>query len=87
MHIDYKNRHIETEKKFYMKMNQKKTFLLTIFIVGIGLFYLYIQYWSIKQIEAIGLFLWSLIIVILFVIETIIGYSIFEYERKKYIEL
>ena len=87
MHTDYKNRHIETEKKFYMKMNQKRTMLLTILIVGMGLFYLYIQYWSIKQIEEIGLFLWSLIIVILFVVETIIGYSIFEYERKKYIEL
>jgi len=70
-----------------MKMNKKRTFLLTIFIVGIGLFYLYIQYWSIKQIEAIGLFFWSFLIIILFVAETIIGYSIFEYERKKYIEL
>ena len=85
MHLDYKNRHIETEKKFYMKMSQMKTLLLTIFIVGIGLFYLYIQYWSIKQIESIGLFFWSLVIIILFVVETIIGYSIFEYERKKYI--
>ena len=87
MHINYKNKHIETEKKFYMKMNEKKTFLLTILIVGIGLFYLYIQYWSIKQIEEIGLFLWSLLIVILFIVETMIGYSIFEYERKKYIKL
>jgi hypothetical protein len=84
--IDYKKRHIETEKKFYMKMNQRRTFLLTILIVGIGLFYLYIQYWSIKQFEGIRLFLWSLLIVILFVVETLIGYSIFEYERKKYIE-
>jgi len=87
LHIDYKQRHIETEKKFYTKMNQKRNFLLTISIVGIGLFYLYIQYWSIKQFESIGLFLWSLLIGILFVVETIIGYSIFEYERKKYIEL
>ena len=87
MHLDYKKTHIETEKKFYMIMNQKRTFLLTILIVGTGLFYLYIQYWSIKQFEAIGIFLWSLLIGILFVVETIIGYSIFEYERKKYIEL
>jgi hypothetical protein len=87
LHIDYKKRHIETEKKFYMKMNQKRTFLLTIIIVGIGLFYLYMLYWSIKQIEEIGLFLWSLIIGRLFLIETIIGYSIFKYERKKYIVL
>ena len=85
--MDYKKRHIETEKKFYMIMNKKRTFLLTILIVGVGLFYLYIQYWSIKQFEAIGLFLWSLIIWILFVSETIIGYSIFEYERKKYFEV
>jgi len=87
MHIDYKNKHIETEKRFYMKMNQKKTFLLTVLIVGFGLFYLYIQYWSIKQIEEIGLYLWSLLIILLFIIETMIGYSIFEYERKKYIKL
>ena len=87
LRIYYKKRHIETEKKFYKNINQKGTFLLTILIVGIGLFYLYIQYWSIKQFEAIGLFLWSLLIGILFVIETIIGYSIFEYERKKYIEI
>ena len=85
MHIEYKKTHIETEIKFYTKMNQRRTFLLTTLIVGIGLFYLYIQYWSIKQFEGIGLFLWSLLIVILFVVESIIGYSIFEYERKKYI--
>jgi hypothetical protein len=84
--MDYRRRHIETEKEFYRKMNRKRTLLLTILIVGFGLFYLYIQYWSIKQIEACGLFLWSLLIGILFVVETIIGYSIFEYERKKYIE-
>lgn len=70
-----------------MKMNQKRTFLLTILIVGIGLFYLYLQYWSIKQIEEIGLFFWSLIIGILFLVETIIGYLIFENERKKYVVL
>jgi len=83
--IEYKKTHIETEIKFYTKMNQRRTFFLTTLIVGIGLFYLYIQYWSIKQFEGIGLFLWSLLIVILFVVESIIGYSIFEYERKKYI--
>jgi hypothetical protein len=87
MHIDYKNKHIETEKRFYMKMDRKKTFLLSLLIVGIGLLYLYSQYWSIEQVEEIGLFLWSLIIVILFFVETMIGYSIFEYERKKYIKL
>ena len=87
LQIDYKKRHIETEKKFYKNISQKGTFLLSIIIVGTGLFYLFIQYWSIEQFEVIGLSLWSLIIVILFVSETIIGYSIFEYERKKYNEL
>jgi len=85
--MNYKKRHIETEKKFYKRINKKGTFLLTVLIVGTGLFYIFIQYWSIKQFEAIGLVLWSLIIGSLFLSETIIGYLIFEYERKKYIEL
>ena len=86
MQIDYKKRHIETERRFYKKMNKKKTFLLTLVIVGLGLFFLYIQYWSIEHSDAMELFLWTLIVCILFVSETLIGYSIFEHERKKYIE-
>jgi hypothetical protein len=85
LHIDYKELHIETEKRFYKKMNPTKTFLITLLIVGFGLSLLYMQYWSSEQLSAIGLYLWSLIVGILFVSETLIGYSIFEYERKKYI--
>jgi len=29
MQIDYNKKHIETEKRFYKKMNKQKTFLLT----------------------------------------------------------
>lgn len=84
MQIDYKKRHIETEKKFYMKMNKQKTFLLTLLIVGLGSFFLYIQYWSIKHNNPIDLVTWTLIVGILFVSQIFVGHSIFEYERKKY---
>ena len=86
MQIDYKRRHIETERRFYKKMNKKKTFLLTLVIVGLGLFFLYIQYWSIEHSDSIDLVIWTLIVGILFVSQTLIGHSLFEYERKKYIE-
>jgi len=86
MQIDYKKRHIETEKRFYQKMNRQKTFLLTLAIVGVGSFFLYIQYWSIDRCMAIELWFWTLIVGILFVTLTLIGYSVFEYERKKYTE-
>ena len=83
MKIEYKNRHIETERKFYQMMNKQKTFILTLGIVGLGSFFLYIQLWSIKK--PLNLMFWTLIIGILFVVQTMIGYHIFEYERKKYI--
>lgn len=86
MQIDYKKGHIETEKRFYQKMNKQKTFLLTLVIVGLGSFFLYIQYWSIEHSDSIDLVIWTLIVGILFVSQTLIGYSLFEYERKKYIE-
>ena len=86
MQIDYSKRHIETEKKFYQKMNKQKTFLLTLVIVGLGSFFLYIQYWSIEHSKAVELWLWTLIVGILFVFQTLIGHSLFEYERKKYTE-
>jgi len=86
MQIDYKKRHIETEKRFYQKMNRQKTFLLTLAIVGLGSFFLYIQYWSIDHCRAMELWLWTLIVVILFFALTLIGYSVFEHERKKYTE-
>ena len=86
MRIDYKKRHIETEKRFYQKMDKQKTFLLTLVIVGLGSFFLYIQYWSIGYSDSIDLVIWTLIVGILFVALTVIGYSVFEYERKKYTE-
>jgi len=86
MQMNYKKRHIETEKRFYQKMNSKKTFLLTLAIVGLGSFFLYIQYWSIDRCMAIELWFWTLIVGILFVALTLIGHSVFEYERKKYTE-
>ena len=86
MQIDYKKRHIETEKKFYKKMNKTKTFLLTLVIVGFGSLFLYIQYWSIEHSGAMELWSWTLIVGFLFAALTLIGYSVFEYERKKYIE-
>ncbi len=86
MQIDYKKRHIETEKRFYQKMNKQKTFLLTLAIVGLGSFFFYIQYWSIDFPGAIELWLWTLIVGILFVALTLIGHYMFEYERKKWTE-
>lgn len=86
MQIDYKKRHIETEKRFYQKMNRQKTLLLTLAIVGLGSFFLYIQYWSIDRCRAIELWFWTLIVGILFVALTLIGYFVFEHERKKYTE-
>jgi len=85
MHIDYKKRHIETEKRFYNKMNKQKTFLITLIIVGLGSFFLYIQYWSMEYSRCIDLILWTLIVGIIFVSQTFAGYSLFEYERKKYL--
>ena len=76
--------HIETEKKFYQKMNKKKSFLITLVIVGVGSLFLYNQFWSIEHSETIELWVWTLIVGILFVSETLIGYSVFENERKKY---
>jgi hypothetical protein len=86
MQIDYKKKHIETEKKFYQKMDKTKTFLLTLIIVGVGCLFLYIQYWSIEQYGEMGLWIWTLVVGILFLILTLIGYSMFEYERKKYLK-
>ena len=86
MQTDYKKRHIETEIKFYKKMNKNKTFLLTVLIVGIGSFFLYIQYWSTEHSDPMELIIWTVIVVIMFVSETLVGHSLFEYERKKYIQ-
>jgi fatty acid desaturase len=86
MQIDYKERHIKTEKRFYLRMDKTKTFLLTLVIVGFGSFFLYIQYWSIKHSNKIDLVIWTIIVGILFVSQTFAGHYFFEYERKKYIK-
>ena len=67
-------------------MNKQKTLLLTIIIVGLGSLYLYYQYWIIDQSSSMNPVIWTLIVGILFVSQTMIGHSIFEHERKKYIE-
>ena len=84
MHIDYNKKHIETEKRFYQKMDKQKTFLLTLLIVGLGSFFLYSRYWSISYFKVMDLSIWTLIVGILFVSQVLIGHYIFEYERKKY---
>ena len=85
MQLDYNKKHIETEKRFYQKMDKQKTFLLTLLIVGVGSFFLYSQYWSISGYKVMDLSIWTLIVVILFVSQVLVGHYIFEYERKKYI--
>ena len=78
---------IETEKKFYQKLDKTKTFLLTAVIVGMGSLILFFQYWSIDSVTRIDLWIWTLIVGILFTILTIIGHLIFEHERKKYVKV
>jgi hypothetical protein len=85
MQLDYNKKHIETEKRFYNKMDKKKTFLLTFLIVGAGSFFLYSRYWSISGFKVVDLSIWTLIVGILFVFQVFVGHYIFEYERKKYV--
>ena len=86
MSKDFEKKHIETEIKFYKKMSKKKSFLITLLIVGVGFLFLYNQFLSIDHSESLELWIWTLIVVILFVSEMLIGYSVFEYERKKYVK-
>ena len=85
MRIDLEKTHIETEKRFYKKMNKQKSFLLSLIIVGLGSFYLYFQYWLVEHPGTIEFLFWTLFVGVLFASQTLIGYSVFEYERKKYI--
>jgi hypothetical protein len=82
--MDYNKKHIETEKRFYKKMDKQKTFLLTLLIVGLGSLFLYSRYWSISGFKVMDLSIWTLIVGILFVFQVLLGNYIFEYERKKY---
>jgi len=84
MKIGHEKRHIETEKKIYQIMDKRKTFLLTLAIVGLGSFFLYIRHWSIKK--PMDSLIWTSIVGIIFVVQTIMGYNLFECERKKYID-
>jgi len=86
MQIDLKKRHIETEKKFYTKMNKKRSFLISLIFAGTGSIFLYIQYWLTECSAEINLRLWTLAVAILFSALTLAGYLVFEYERKKYTE-
>lgn len=84
MQITNNKRHIETEKKFYKIMNKKRTFLLTLFIVGIGTLLLLYQIWLFNNLNSINSIYWISFIVILFISQLLIGQFIFEIERKKY---
>ena len=84
--IDLKKKHIETEKRFYKKMNKQKSFLLSLIIVGLGSFYLYFQYLQVGHLGTMEFLFWTLFVGVLFASQTLIGYFVFEYERKKYIE-
>lgn len=76
--------HEIVERKFYQKMNKKRSFLLSLAIVGVGYLFLCIRCWSIGISGALEVWLWLLVVGILFVVLTLIGYFVFEYERKKY---
>jgi len=86
MRIDLKKRHIETEKKFYARMDKKRLFLLSSIIAGIGSLFLYIQYWLVECSSITNFWLWTLMVIILFFALTLIGYFVFKYEREKYTE-
>jgi len=85
MWIDLEKTHIETEKRFYKKMNKQKSFLLSLIIVGLGSFYLYFQYWPVEHLGTMEFLFLTLFVGVLFVSQTLIGYFVFEYGRKKYI--
>lgn len=85
MHTDYKKRHINTEKRFYKKINKQKNFVITLAIAGLGSTLLFVQHLAIDKYKRIDLAIWTLIVVTLFFCQMLIGYSIFENERKKYI--
>ena len=85
MWIDIEKMHIETEKRFYRKMNKQKSFLLSLIIVGLGSLYLYFRYWLVEHLGTTEFLFWNLFVGVLFASQTLIGYSVFEYERKKYI--
>lgn len=76
--------HEEVERNFYKKMNKKRSFLLSLLIVGIGYIFLCYRCWSIGISGAIQELIWILFVIILFVGLTFAGYFLFEYERKRW---
>ena len=84
MKVDYNKRHIETEKKFYKKMNKKKSFLLSFGISAIGYIFLIIRCWSLGIHGTMQELIWVITVAALFAELTFIGYYLFERERKKW---
>jgi len=74
----------EVERNFYKKMNKKRSFLLSILIVGFGYIILCYRCWSIGISGAIQELIWMIFVAILFVCLTFAGYFLFEYERKRW---
>ena len=84
MKVDYNQRHIETEKKFYKKMNKKRSFILSLIITGIGYIFLIAYSWSVGACRVILEFIWMVFVAIMFIALTFIGYYVFERERIKW---
>ena len=84
MKVDYNKRHIEIERNFYRKMNQKRSFLLSLLIVGFGYMILCYRCGSVGISGAIQELIWMLFVAILFVGLTFVGYFLFEYEGKRW---
>jgi fatty acid desaturase len=84
MKVDYNKRHIETEKKFYKRMNKKRSFLLSLGIASIGYIFLFIRLYIIGYSGTAQELIWVITMVALFFELTVIGYFVFEHERKKW---
>ena len=76
--------HEIVERNFYKKMNKKRSFLLSLIIVGIGYVFLCFQCWSIGISRNIQEFIWVIFVAVIFVALTFIGYYVFEHERKRW---
>jgi len=84
MITNYQKKHIETEKKFYKKMNKKRSFLSSLLIVGIGYIILCYRCLSIGISGEMHEIICILFMAVIFVVLTFSGYFVFEYERKRW---
>ena len=84
MKVDYNKRHIETERNFYKKMNKKRSFLLSLFIVAVGYIILCYRCWSIGISGAVQELIWMIFVAVIFIGLTFAGYFLFEFERKRW---